>query len=62
LILQDLDTKEIFEARITAVHPSPSGALSMRIRILAERILSEGLNDLRAKAAQSLRKNGLEIG
>jgi Fic family protein len=62
LIIQDVNTKEIFEARITAVHPNPSGALSMRLRILAERILSEGLNDLRVKAAESLRKNGLETG
>lgn len=56
LVIQDLNTKELFETRVTTVLPEPSTALLMRISIWVQRVISEMLQELSIKASEALKK------
>jgi Fic family protein len=58
LIIQVLNTKELFETRAATVIPAPSAALQMRISIWVQKIISETLQNLSIKASESLKKKG----
>lgn len=58
LIIQDLNTGELFETRVRTVLPEPSTALLMRISIWVQRIISETLQDLSIQASRSLKDKG----
>lgn len=47
--------KEVFDARITELLPEPTPALKMRLKIVAERVISSYLNLLLKEAAKRLR-------
>lgn len=53
LLLRDLESGEEFGVRIREVLPSPTGALHMRLRVFAEKILRAGMAELAKEAARS---------
>ncbi|MEK6303471.1 MAG: Fic family protein [Acidobacteriota bacterium] len=58
LTIQDLNSHELFEARVTALLPEPNTALRMRLSIWVQKLVGEMLAELSAAAAESLRKKG----
>jgi Fic family protein len=58
LIIQNLQTHELFEARVTELIPGPSAALQMRVSMAVERILADALAEMRSRAAETLRGRG----
>lgn len=51
-------TGEIFGARVNEIIPTPTAALQMRLQIFAERVISQGLQELNERATEALRKQG----
>ena len=56
LVIQELNSHELFQARMTELVPVAAAALQMRISIAVERIIREALDELSKKAADSLKK------
>jgi len=58
LIIQNLATHELLEARVTELIPVPSAALQMRVSMAVERILGEALAEMHLRAEEMLRGRG----
>jgi len=58
LLISSPTPGEIFSARVNEVVPHPTGALQMRLRLWAERVLTRGLQELKEEATQALKRQG----
>jgi Fic family protein len=58
LVIQNLETRELFEVRMTELIPIPTTSFQMRLTILVEKILREALHQLWDHAAESLKNKG----
>lgn len=54
-IIRNVQTNETFEVRASELIPTTTAILQMRIKMTAERIIREALEELSAKASQALR-------
>lgn len=56
IIIRDIQTNELFEARMAELVPNASAVLQMRVSIAVQRTIRELTEELREKAEQSLRR------
>ncbi len=57
-VIQDRETHELVEARITELFPRPTTALEVRLKVVAETIVNKLIRELTSKALASRRQKG----
>lgn len=57
-VIQDRETHELVEARITELFPRPTTALEVRLKVVAEAIVNKLIRELTSKALASRRQKG----
>ncbi|HEY2090630.1 MAG TPA: Fic family protein [Thermoanaerobaculia bacterium] len=58
LVIRNLNTGELFQARIEDAHPAITGTLHLRLSVFIQGVLGQAITEAASRASEALRKNG----